>query len=71
MIRRLYLSLLLSLLLCVGLAGLAQAASEKDKLFDPVASVVMSPRCVNCWMISVPVRPVAPRTITFANSSSF
>lgn len=45
---------LLLLLLGVGLAGLAQAAPEKDKLFDPVASVVMSPRCINCHQAAAP-----------------
>lgn len=45
---------LLLLLLGVGLAGLAQAAPEKDKLFDPVASVVMSPRCINCHQAEAP-----------------
>jgi len=46
----------LSLLFCIGLAGLSQAAPEKaaGTLFDPVASVVMSPRCVNCHQAETP-----------------
>ncbi|WP_205746693.1 hypothetical protein [Duganella callida] len=44
----------LYLLLCA--AGLVQAApAPKDgALFDPVASVVMSPRCINCHQAEAP-----------------
>ena len=40
----------------VGLAGVARAAPEKagGALFDPVASVVMTPRCVNCHQAGAP-----------------
>jgi hypothetical protein len=44
------------LLLGAGLAGLAGAAPAGDggALFDPVASVVMSPRCINCHQAAAP-----------------
>lgn len=43
------------LLICAALAGVAQAAPKGDgKLFDPVASVVMSPRCLNCHQVEAP-----------------
>ena len=56
----------LQALLCAGLAALSllaapaqaapasAAAPAKDALFDPVASVVMTPRCVNCHQADAP-----------------
>jgi mono/diheme cytochrome c family protein len=44
--------LALALLLCA--VGVVQAAPQGGALFDPVASVVMSPRCINCHQADAP-----------------
>jgi len=35
-------------------AGAGPAAADKAALFDPVASVVMGPRCINCHQVAAP-----------------
>lgn len=42
------------LLLWLAAAGAAQAAAQDGALFDPIASVVMSPRCINCHQAEAP-----------------
>lgn len=37
-----------------ALAGTALAAPPQGALFDPVASVVMGPRCLNCHQVEAP-----------------
>lgn len=46
--------LMLALALIGGAAAAAAAAPGDPGLFDPVASVVMTPRCVNCHQAEAP-----------------
>jgi cytochrome c553 len=41
-------------LAALATVGLASAAPGDPALFDPVASVVMTPRCVNCHQVEAP-----------------
>ncbi|WP_174821656.1 hypothetical protein [Duganella rivi] len=42
------------LILLLAAVGAAQAAPTNGALFDPIASVVQSPRCVNCHQAEAP-----------------